>query len=323
MTQLQAEKNVIFGTGPLGLAVMDELVARGRSVTLVNRSGRVSEALPAGAAVQAGDARDPAQVAALVAETDVVFHCAQPGYHEWPEKFPPITNGILAGGGGTGVRLVMGDNLYMYGPTGGQPIRESMPYAASGRKGRCRAEMAQTVLAAHERGEVKATLGRASDFYGPRVLGSALGEMFFGPALVGESINVLGNPDLPHTYTYIRDFARGLVTLSEHEKAFGRAWHVPSGPTVSTREFAQWVGEQAGQPVKLRAAGPFMVSVLGLFSPDVREMREMLYEFNEPFLVDDSDFRAAFPSEVTPHDTAIAETLAWFRVRHSRPVAAR
>ncbi len=322
MTQLHAQKNVIFGTGPLGLAVMDELISRGRSVTLVNRSGRVDEPLPAGVTIQAGDARDPAQVAAAVAGADVVFHCAQPSYHEWPEKFPPITNGILAGVSGTGARLVMGDNLYMYGQTGGQPVKESLAYAATGHKGRCRAEMAQTVLAAHERGDVQATLGRASDFYGPRVLGSAVGEMFFGPALVGESVNVLGNPDLPHTYTYIRDFARGLVTLSEHEEAFGRAWHVPSGPTTSTREFAQMVGEQVGQPVKLRTAGPFMVSVLGLFSPDVREMREMLYEFTEPFVVDDSDFRAAFPSEVTAHNTAIAETVSWFRARHAKPAAA-
>lgn len=321
MTQLFAENNVVFGTGPLGLAVMDTLVARGRSVTLVNRSGRLPETLPSGVSVQAGDARDPAQVASLVAGADVVFHCAQPAYYEWPEKFPPITNGILAGVSGTGARLVMGDNLYMYGPTDGQPVHEGLPYAATGRKGRCRAEMAQVVLLAHERGEVQATLGRASDFYGPRVLDSAVGEMFFGPALTGGTINVLGNPDLPHTYTYIRDFARGLVTLSEREEAFGRAWHVPSAPTITTRELAHMVGAQTGQPIKLRPAGGFMLSVLGLFSPEMREMREMLYEFNEPFIMDDSDFREAFPSEVTPHEQAIAETVAWFRARDGQLAA--
>lgn len=323
MTQLRAQQNVVFGTGPLGLAVMDELISRGRSVTLVNRSGTVGEPLPDGVTVQSGDARDPAQVAALVREADVVFHCAQPDYHEWPEKFPPITEGILAGVSGTGARLVMGDNLYMYGPTDGQPVHEGLPYAATGRKGRCRGEMAQAVLAAHQRGELQATLGRASDFYGPRVLGSAVGDIFFGPALAGGTINVIGDPDLPHTYTYIRDFARGLVTLSEHEEAFGRAWHVPSGPTVSTREFAQLVSEQTGQEVKLRTAGAFMLSILGLFSPDIREMREMLYEFDEPFVMDDSDFRDAFPTEVTPHDVAIAETLDWYRAQHAQPEATR
>lgn len=322
MTQLRAEDNVIFGTGPLGLAVMDELVSRGRSVVLVNRSGRVAEQLPADVTVLAGDARDPVQVASLAAEADVVFHCAQPSYHEWPEKFPPITNGIVAGVGSTRARLVMGDNLYMYGTTGGRPIHEQLPYAATGRKGRCRAEMAESVLAAHERGEIQATLGRASDFYGPRVLGSAVGELFFGPALSGGTINVMGNPDLPHTYTYIRDFARGLVTLSEQEKAFGRAWHVPSAPTISTRDFAQLLAAQTGTPPRLRAAGAFTLSIMGLFSPDLREMREMLYEFNEPFIMDDSAFRAAFPADVTPHSEAIAETVAWFRARLAEPAVA-
>lgn len=317
MSELQVEKNVIFGTGPLGLAVMDELLARERQVVLVNRSGTLDEALPAGVILRAGDARDPDNVAAIAADADVVFHCAQPAYHEWPEKFPPITNGIVKGVSRTGARLVMGDNLYMYGPTGGAPVHERLPYAATGRKGSCRAEMAETVLAAHERGDLQATIGRASDFYGPRVEGSAVGDNFFVPAMTGKPANVIGDPDQPHTYTYIRDFAKGLVTLSEHEAAFGRAWHVPSAPTMNTREFADLIAEQVGQPVKLRTAGPIMLAIIGLFSPDIREMREMLYEFDEPFVVDDSDFRAAFGSDTTPHDVAIAETLAWYRANHA------
>lgn len=320
MTTLRTENNVVFGTGPLGLSVMDELVARGRRVTLVNRRGVVEEALPEGVTVAPGDATNPDSVTALCAEADVVFHCAQPEYHEWPEKFPPITRGIVEGLAQLNTdagrpRLVMGDNLYMYGPSHGAPIHEALPYAATDRKGRTRAAMATLVLEAHREGHITAVIGRAADFYGPRVTGSAVGELFFEPALAGRPANVMGNPSLLHTYTYIRDFARGLVILSEHEAAFGRAWHVPNAPTVSTRRFAEMVGQVTGQPVKLRVAGPLLMSLVALFSPEVREMKDMMYEFVEPFVVDDSDFRAAFNGATTPapHETAIRETVAWYR----------
>lgn len=327
MTTLQTDNIVIFGTGPLGLSVMEELVARGRQVTLVNRRGEVNETLPGGVVVVRADATNPDSVAAVCRGADVVFHCAQPEYHEWPEKFPPITRGIVEGlarlnADGQGPRLVMGDNLYMYGPTNGNPIREDLPYAATDRKGRTRAEMATYVLDAHQQGRIAATIGRAADFYGPRVEGSAVGDLFFKPALAGKPANVMGNPDLPHTYTYIRDFARGLVTLSEQDEAFGRAWHVASAPTISTRQFAALVGEAIGQPVKLRAAGPLMMTVVGLFSPGAREMKDMMYEFAEPFVVDDSAYRAAFGNGVTPHEDAVRETVAWYR-REAHPQPSR
>lgn len=317
MTVLRVENNIIFGTGPLGLSVMDELVARGRRVILVSRSGRVDEILPAGVTVRQVDATDPEQVAAACAATDVVFHCAQPEYHEWPEKFPPITRGIVDGlarlnEDGAGPRLVMGDNLYMYGPTGGQPIREDLPYAAAGPKGLCRAEMARYVLDAHRDGRVKATIGRGSDFFGPRVLDSAAGEMLFGAALSGKPVNALGNPDLPHTLTYIRDFGRALVILSEHDAAFGRAWHVPNDTTITIREFTVKVAGEIGQPVRLRPVNRLMVSALGLFVPAIREVKEMMYGFEQPYIVDDGEFRAAFGNGVTPHDQAIRETVAWY-----------
>lgn len=307
-------RTIIFGSGPLGLSVMDALIEQGRRcITIVNRRGVADGPLPAGVQVVAGDATSPENVAELCAQADVVFHCAQPGYTEWPEKFPPITYGILEGVSRTNARLVMGDNLYMYGPTNGQPIHEDLPYAATGHKGKTRAAMARTVLDAHQAGKVRVTIGRGSDFYGPRVLGSAVGDIFFGPALQGKPANVLGNPDLPHSYTYIRDFGRGLVTLSEQEGAYGRAWHIPNPPPISTRQFANLVAQEIGRPVKLRVGNKLMVNMLGLFVPEIREMKEMYYEFAEPYVVDHNQFTVAFGDRHTPYEEAIRETVAWFR----------
>ncbi|MCB8966524.1 MAG: NAD-dependent epimerase/dehydratase family protein [Ardenticatenaceae bacterium] len=311
----QEAKYVIFGTGQLGLAIMEVLLAQGKALTLVNRRGQVSEPLPSGVQIVRGDATNPSDVARLCAQAEVVFHCAQPAYYEWPQKFPPITQGILEGVAQTKARLIFGDNLYMYGPTNGQPIHEGLPYAATGHKGRTRAAMATMLLDAHQAGKVQVAIGRASDFYGPRVTASALGEILFAAALAGKPVNVLGNPDLPHTYTYIHDFARALVTLSEHEEAFGKAWHVPNAPTVTTRQFADMVAQAIGQPVKIRPAGRLLVSLLGMFNKDMREFNEMMYEFTEPYVVDHSQFAQAFGSHVTPHEEAIRTTLTWYRTR--------
>lgn len=315
MKILQSEQNVILGTGPLGLAVMDELVARGRQVMLVNRGGQVTELLPDGVKVVAGDVTNPDEVTRLCNGAAVVFQCAQPHYHEWPEKFPPIINGVINGVSQTKARLVVGDNLYMYGPTSGVPIHEDLPYAANGRKGHTRALLAHKLLNAHAAGQIQVTIGRASDFYGPRVIDSAVGEIVFAAALAGKAINVLGDPDQPHTYTFIRDFARALVTLSENNEAFGRAWHVPSAVTVTTRQFVAMVGETVERPLTIRPAGKFIVSLLGLFNANLREFKEMMYEFEEPYVVDHSQYQVAFGNEATPHESAIAETVAWYRAQ--------
>ncbi|MEZ4767970.1 MAG: NAD-dependent epimerase/dehydratase family protein [Caldilineales bacterium] len=313
----QAEQ-VILGTGPLGLAVMDALVTRGyTNITLVNRRGAVDEPLPASVRVMAGDVTDPDDVARLAAQAAAVFQCAQPGYTEWPEKFPPIIRGVVEGISRTGARLIVGDNLYMYGPTHGAPITEDLPYAAAGKKGRTRAEMAQYLLDAHQSGTVRVAIGRASDFYGPRVEGSAVGDIVFEAVLAGKAVNTMGNIDLPHTYTYIRDFGEALVTLAEHDEALGQVWHVPSAPASSTREFVEMVGQAAGQPVKIRTAGRGMLTMIGLFVPDMREMKEMYYEFAEPHVVDDSKFRRAFGGDPTPLAEGIAATVDWYRSRQN------
>ncbi len=307
---------LVLGTGQLGLALMEELVAQGKQVTMANRRGALNEPLPPGVDMRQVDATDPAAVARLAKDAQVVFACVQPPYTEWPARFPPLIQAVLDGVAATGAKLVFGDNLYMYGATGGAPIHEGLPYAAQGRKGTTRAAIANTLLDAHRAGKVRVTIGRASDFYGPRCTDSALGEFVFGNVLAGKPMDLLGNIDMPHTYTYIRDFARGLIILADAPDADGQAWHVPSAPTQTTRATVEMVAAQAGKPLRYRAASPWMLRVVGLFNPIVREMVEMSYAFQEPYIVDHSRFVARFGDISTPLAEGIAETLAWFRQHH-------
>ncbi len=309
------QKNVVIGTGPLGLWVMDELLTRGREVTLVNRSGHVSETLPQGVELKTADCTKPEQVRQVCGNADVVFMCGMPPYTDWPEKFPPLMRGIIDGLTGTGVKFVFGDNLYMYGDTNGQPIHEALPYAAKTRKGKVRAAVAHMLLDAHQNGKLNVTIGRASDFYGPRVRNTLIGEMFFEAALNGKTTNLLGDIDQPHTFTYIGDFAKALVTLSEHDEAFGKAWHVPSAPTTSTRKIVELIESELGETIRVRTANKFMVSLLGLFNPLIRETAEMIYEWEKPYVVENGRFTATFGNGITPHKKAIQQTVAWFKNR--------
>jgi nucleoside-diphosphate-sugar epimerase len=289
---------------------MNELLRRGKTVRMVNHSGKAD--LPAGVELIAADAYDPASARRAASGATVIYQCAQPEYHDWPEKFPALQAGILEAAAAAGAKFIVGDNLYMYGPVGG-PIREDLPYQATGPKGITRARMAQAVLEAHRSGKVRAALGRGSDFFGPYVRDSAVGEIVFGAAVQGKAAQALGKIDLPHTYTYIEDFGRALVTLGERDEALGQAWHVPSAAPVSSRRFIEMVYAAAGKTPKMQAAGPFMFDVLSMFVPVLREMRELKYQMVNPFQVDSSKFERTFGVRPTPLEESIPATVRWFQ----------
>jgi nucleoside-diphosphate-sugar epimerase len=304
--------HVIFGTGPLGQSVMRELLTRPNvRIRMVNRSGK-AEGVPSSVEVIASDAYDVAKVREVTQGAEVVYQCSQPGYTEWVEKFPPLQKAILEGTAASGAKFIMGDNLYMYGYVNGA-IHENLPYNATGHKGRTRAIMAETVLNAHAQGKIRAAIGRGSDFYGRGVLGSAVGETVFARLLQGKAAQFIGNVDLPHTYTYIDDFGKALVILGEHDEALGKAWHVPNAPTITTRQFVEIVAAEIGTPAKIQTMPKLMFNVITLFQPYLREIKEMLYEFENPYIVDHSQFVQAFGNHATPHQEAIRATVAWYR----------
>jgi nucleoside-diphosphate-sugar epimerase len=219
--------------------------------------------------------------------------------------------GILEGAAATGARVVYADNLYGYGPVAG-PLTEDLPYRATGPNGRVRTALAERLMTAHETGRVRAAIGRASDYYGPWGRQSTAGERLFLPALAGKRAQVLGDPDQPHTFTYLADFARALVTLGTDERAIGGIWHVPSAETLTTRQFVTTVYEAAGHPPRLRVLPPTLLAALAHLSPMLRAVREQQYQRLIPWVVDHSRFEQAFGARTTPHLEAIRTTLDWF-----------
>src|SRR5690606_34705854 len=142
----------IFGTGPLGKAVMRELVKRGKYVRMINRSGKAD--VPASVEVRGGDAYTQAKE--LCQGASVIYRCAQPRYttNDWLTYFPPLQKAILEAAEAHDAKFIMGDNLYMYPPTT-QPMKENLPYAPTTKKGKLRAELAEMLLDAHAKGRVR------------------------------------------------------------------------------------------------------------------------------------------------------------------------
>jgi nucleoside-diphosphate-sugar epimerase len=305
-------KHVILGTGAIGRAIAEELIRRGESVRMVNRSGKMDE-VPPGVEVVASDLYDPAKVREMTSGAKVVYQSAQPKYNEWPEKFPPLQKSVIDGLTGSGAKLVLVENLYMYGETNGAPMTEATPHNAHTRKGKVRSELSKAALAAHQAGRVKVAIGRGSDYFGAWGTESSMGSGVFHRLLAGKAAQIAGSTKLPHTNTYIPDMGKALVTLGGRAEADGQAWHVPNDmPRITQGEFIQIIAEEAGVPATLQAAGKFMMTALGLFIPAMKEVAEMMYEFDQPFIVDSSKFEKTFGIKATPMREAIKETVAWY-----------
>jgi nucleoside-diphosphate-sugar epimerase len=313
---MSSDPHVVLGaTGGAGRAVVQELVGRGRPVRAVSRSGG---AFPDAVEVVTADCTDPAAARRACEGAAVIYHCLNVPYSQWTEVLPVFTANTIEAAAHADAPLVVTDNLYMYGPPDG-PMTEDTPRRPAGPKGRLRAAMEEQLLAAHEKGRVRVALGRASDFYGPHA-NAATRELVFEAALDGSTAAWLGALDVPHTLTYLPDFAAGLVTLGTHAAAFGEVWHLPSNKPITGRDFIERVYAEVGRPPSMRAYGSWMLSLAGLFDAQVWEAREVLYQFREPFVMDTSKFEAAFGRDVTPYETAIRETVDWHRTQDTKDV---
>ncbi len=306
--------HVVLGTGAIGRAVAEELVKRGESVRMVNRSGKMDEA-PNGVEMVASNLYDPAKVKEVTLGAKVVYQSAQPDYTEWAEKFPSLQKSIIDGLTGSGIKLVLVENLYMYGESNGKPMTEDTPHNPHTRKGKTRDEMSNAAFAAHRAGKLRVTAGRGSDFFGPWGLATAaMGERTFYPLLNGKPAQLIGNIDVPHTHTYIPDFGKALVILGERSEADGQAWHVPNdNPRVTQREMVKVIAAEIGIEPKMSTMGKTMVWIGGLFIPEAKESVEMMYEFDQPFIVDSSRFEKTFGMKAILMKEAIKETVAWYK----------
>lgn len=305
------DRYVVLGaSGGVGRSLVAQLTREGRPTRAVAR--QTPEGLGA-AECMAVDLSTREGAHRACAGASVVFHAVQPPYHRWPEEFPELNARLIEAASTAGAKLVMVDNLYMYGPTAG-PLVEDLPRAATGRKGLVRAELERQLLDAHARGDLRVTIGRLSDYYGPHGPNSALTKLVLDPAARGRAMRWPGSTTAPRTLHFLDDAARGLITLADHDTADGEVWHLPAAPPTTGEEFMALVNSCLDAPVKTGSIGPLAMRIGGLFSKEAKESVECMYQWTAPFVVDSSKFDAAFgPLSVTPHAAAVASTIEWLR----------
>jgi nucleoside-diphosphate-sugar epimerase len=286
--------SVVVGSGPIGSAVALLLAKRGNQVRIVTRSGGG----PQHPLIEriAADASDGRRLTELTAGAEVLYNCANPKYTEWERVWFPMNNAMIAAAKAAGAVYAITGNLYGYGPQPDGRMTESTPLAAVGRKGRVRVKMWRDALDSG----VRTFEARGSDYIGAGALG-IFSAVILPAVKRGGTAWVPANPDLPHTFTYTGDMARTLVTLAGDERAYGKAWHVPSPAPVTMRQVADRYCALTGTPpLKLHKLPRFGMHAGGLFVPLAREMAEMDYQWYRPFVLDTTLTQATFG--LTPTD---------------------
>lgn len=302
--------HVVLGAGPSGTAIVAELANRGLRVRHVSR--KPIENAPACVETYRADIAGLEEAVVATEGAAVIYHAINVAYHQQVSVMPTIADNILAAAERHGAKLVVLDTLYPYGEADGEHITEATPWAATSRKGRLRAELDHRYLAAHASGAVRTVMGRSADFFGPGVLNSTLGGAFFPAALTGQPALAFGDIALPHSYTYIRDVARGLVTLGTTDFGDGQIWHLPTVPAVSTTQIHGIVEDILGASIEIdlladpEPYGPFDETFM-------REYAEMFYQHRIPQNMVSTSFQDTFGQQPTPLREALSETLDWYR----------
>ncbi|MGQ4599074.1 NAD-dependent epimerase/dehydratase family protein [Nocardia sp. R6R-6] len=298
---------VVIGAGPVGSATAQLLAARGDQVRLITRRGhgpdhQLIERI-------AADATDAAALSRHCTGAGVVFQCAQPPYHRWTTDFPPLAAAVLQAAEVTGAALLSVGNLYGYGQVDG-PISERQPLRPNSKKGRLRVQLWAEALAAHQAGRIRFAEVRGSDYLGAGAK-SIFTVMALPAVLAGRRVLFPADLDVAHSWTDVGDTARTLVAVADDENAWGRAWHTPTAPPMSIRELAGLAATVAdAAPARVARMPAAMLWAAGLFAPDARELGELRYQFDRPFIIDSSAATAAFGIEPTPTADALRDTIA-------------
>jgi nucleoside-diphosphate-sugar epimerase len=316
-----SELHVVLGAGGnIGAAVVHELASRGKRIRGVSRTGQAD--LPGSVEQVAADALDRESLAEAVKGAAVIYHCIGVPYQQWLRTYPGVMSNLIevAANLGSHTRLVYADNLYCYGRGGALrgALREDTPHLATGRKGKLRSQLAGQLLQAHREGRLRATIGQASDFFGPGGDNSILDFFLFGPLLEGRQVSILADLDRRHSFIYLPDLARSLAVLAEAERAFGEVWILPHMEAMTYRELLELAFREAGvDPEGMIRTMPQGVLTFGsLLSSMIREVREVAYQGQIDWVADWSKYRELFGGESTPIRQAIRDTLAWYRRRY-------
>lgn len=306
------ELYVVTGAGPVGWSVAEQLAGQGKRVRVLTRSGSGPDHPLVDR--RSADVSNAALLGTALAGATAVFHCIHGSAYTadaWRQELPPAEEAVLSAAGKAGAVVVFPESLYSYSRPDAL-MTEGSPREAQGGKRGVRA----LLLKARAASPTDTVSVVAGDFFGPRVLASHAGERMVPAVLAGKRVMVVGSADHPHSFTYVPDLAAAMVRAAQTPSAWNRVWHAPTGPAITQRQLATAFTEAGGVPApKIGAVPGWLLRTMGLFSSGTRELAEMLYQFELPFVMDSRASEAGLGLHPTPLPEAAAATVAWWRAQ--------
>lgn len=306
MTQLF----VVTGAGPVGWTVAEQLADEGHTVRVLTRSASGPDR--AGVERVRADVSDSRQVQAAFDGATAVFHCIHGSAYTaaaWETELPRAERTVLEAAGRAGAVVVFPESLYSYDRPDETMTESSSRTAAGGKRG------VRTQLLQEREASSTATVSVvASDFYGPRVRTAHAGERIVPRILAGKTIRPLGNPDVAHSFTYVPDLAAAMIAAARREDLWNSVLHAPTAPAPTLRGMAEEFALAAGvSKPRVRPISRRMIQTLGTVFRDLRELAEVLYQFERPFIIDSSHSEALLGLRPTSLPEGAAATVRWWQ----------
>ncbi len=229
----------------------------------------------------------------------------------WQRDWPIVVENVLNACKSHNSKLVFFDNVYMYDPTSIGFMTEENPINPSSKKGKVRAQIAQKIMDASAQGEVEALIARSADFYGPGVKEvSILQETIFNPLKEGKKANVLGNAHAKHSFTYIPDAGKATAMLGNTQDCYNQVWHLPTASNpMAFKEFVDVIAPYFGAKPKYQVAGKLLTRLIGLFVPVMKEIPEMIYQYESDYIFSSQKFEDQFDFTPTSYLEGIREIM--------------
>ena len=303
-------QTILGAGGPIGTELAKALQEYTSEIRLVSRNPeKVNETDQ----IFVANLLDPVQLESAVKGSAIVYVTIGFEYSKkvWRQNWPKFIRALIEICEKETCKLVFFDNVYMYDKEHLNPMTEDAPVNPPSKKGEVRAEIAEMIMMHAKAGRLKALIARCADYYGPSTEGnSILTEMVFKPFEEGRKANWLGSDKFRHSFTYTLDAARATARLGNTEKAYGQVWHLPTASNPPTgKEWIEAIAAKMKVQPRYQVAPKFLVRILGLFMPIMRESVEMLYQYDRDYVFDSSKFEREFDLHPTSYEDGIDEII--------------
>lgn len=253
------------------------------------------------------------EVLQAVEGSKVVYLTAGLEYNHkiWQRDWPVIVENVITACEKKNAALIFFDNVYMYSKEEIPHMTESSKIDPPSRKGKVRADIAGKIMKRAQKGSLQALIARSADFYGPHCSeNSLLIETVFKPLSKGKKASWLGGADNLHSFTYVPDAAKATALLGNSKETYGQLWHLPTAGAMTGKEWIEMIGRELHTETKYREVPKWMIRLMGLFMPVMRETVEMFYQYDRDYRFDSSKFEKTFGIKPTPPQKAIKEIVA-------------